>query len=115
MHKITKQARDAFEAGRNFRSGDTAVVAGPLKNEGPIFLTLHGNQIARKEGDTITFSMCGWPTPTTRERLKAAGVLVAQRKGQQYYIHPRTRNERPICKDMVYTIKPNGTLETVSL
>ena len=54
---------------------------------------LHGNKIAqRSEGDFVDFSLAGWPTVTTRERINGLLELsgsdhrVCQRNLRQYLI-----------------------------
>ena len=49
-------------------------------------LYLHNNAIARHNSDgTLSISMAGWPTPTTRERLNALpNVSVTQKNFTQY-------------------------------
>lgn len=32
------------------------------------------------------FTLAGWPTPTTRERLRGLGIDIRQKKGKQYLI-----------------------------
>mgnify|MGYP001548219305 CR=1 FL=1 len=65
MRKITRQAFDAFVAGKSFRksgNGETETNGEALK--------LHGNTIAKKDGARVLISLAGWNTVTTRERLK---------------------------------------------
>ena len=52
---------------------------------------LHGNKIAqRSEGDFVDFSLAGWPTVTTRDRvnglleLSGSGYRVFQKNGTQF-------------------------------
>ena len=54
---------------------------------------LHGNKIAqRSEGDFVDFSLAGWPTVTTRDRinglleLSGSDYRVCQRNLRQYLI-----------------------------
>lgn len=86
MRKITKQAIEAFNAGRNFNSSNTKVKAyNNGSHSGEIYLYLHGNVIAKRINGTLSISNCGWFTNTTRERLNGLpGVSICQRKGQWY-------------------------------
>lgn len=86
MRKITEQAMQAFNNNEAFSKDNTQVVI-----QGSMtILKLHGSDIACKTDDVgTTFSLCGWNTPTTRERLQAAGVNICQRKGQAYYMKSR--------------------------
>ena len=52
---------------------------------------LHGNKIAqRSEGDFVDFSLAGWPTVTTRDRvnglleLSGSDYRVSQKNGTQF-------------------------------
>ena len=70
MRQVTRDASRAFINGKQFKRGNTRVV---LRDNGNIALLLHGNTIAvrtlgRPLGETV-LSLCGWNTPTTRERL----------------------------------------------
>lgn len=88
MRQITKSAATAFASGGSFRLDNTEV-------DGDSFM-LHGNTIARHAPNTqmsdncYVFSMCGWATPTTRERLNGLfevlglPLRVYQHKGEQY-------------------------------
>ena len=72
MRKITEQAVNALANGIKFSSGNTAV------RDGKVFL--HGNNIVSMTGlGSIDINLCGWNTPTTRERIN--GVLRHYRMG----------------------------------
>lgn len=87
MRKITQKAQKAFNNNETFSLDNTTVAVCGNKTS----LYLHGNLIAWKYNEETTyFSLCGWNTPTTRERLQAANISVVQRKGEPYYIN----NER---------------------
>lgn len=87
MRKITSQIARAFSERKTLR------VANTFTTEGRLYL--HGNLIAETREDGIWFTLAGWNTPTTRERL--GGVLpgygVYVRKGQAFY------NDKPISND----------------
>lgn len=87
MRKITEKAAKAFWNGERFTEGNTAVsTTVPFPVEGyendKISLLLHGNLIAKwcKEENRLELSLCGWGTPTTRERLD--GILII---GAEHY------------------------------
>ena len=84
MRKVTSQVVTAFLAGRPKKVGNTYTNG--------FGLSLHGNRIAEfsdAEPNKIRFTLAGWPTPTTRERLNAIpGVGIFQRKGEQYAMTP---------------------------
>jgi hypothetical protein len=83
MREITSKTSAAFEAGRPFRNSNTAVT---VSDQG-VTLLLHGNPIARRNvyGGRLEINLCGWNTPTTRERLNGlSGVSVNTRKGELF-------------------------------
>lgn len=84
--KITEAASAAFEATRPMRRANTSVAV----ENGFAVLRLHGNAIAARDLATgkTSFTLAGWNTHTTRERLDAAGVSVGQRKFEPYF-YPR--------------------------
>tara|TARA_S200002703_G_scaffold28425_1_gene24179 strand:+ start:272 stop:748 length:477 start_codon:yes stop_codon:yes gene_type:complete len=71
MRKITKDAAEAFRDGKEFFKSNTSVILETSDNGTQVGMRLHGNLIATsvpwKLG--LTVSLCGWSTPTTRERL----------------------------------------------
>lgn len=76
MRKISELAGKAFRECRNFNRDNTSV-----RVEGDeVQMFLHGHKIAMRsrsqDGLSMVYvSLCGWPTPTTRERLN--GLLDA--------------------------------------
>lgn len=105
MRKITKQAVEAFENNKNFKSGNMEVKCIPGLFD-QMYMYLHGNLIAKKVmisndplEDKIEVTLAGWNTPTTRERLNGiTGVSVYTRRGQAYL------NGNPIDDNKFYTI-----------
>jgi hypothetical protein len=109
MRKITEKARQAWIGGYDFKSGNTEVrvtfsgdsvlSSGDIKE-----LLLHGNCIAWRDTDGVMyFSLCGWNTPTTRERLQAVGVIVSTKQGQARRHHDNGTIEN-INSDTSYRI-----------
>lgn len=82
MRTITKKAIAAFAIDKNFRDGATAVESDGTTT----VLILHGNTIARKSPSLgLQVNLCGWNTPTTRERLNGLpNVSVSTKQGQAY-------------------------------
>ena len=93
MRKVTKQAVTAFntyrdqkgsDAARNYRAsfGNTVVNS----RIGGVEIVLHGNVIAKYiDGEGLSINLCGWNTPTTRERLNGLdGVSICTKKGVPY-------------------------------
>lgn len=76
---------------------------------------LHGNEIFSSNQDfsVFEFSLCGWNTNTTRERLN--GILsrfnsyIKQRNWNLFYVH--NGKEFPINEDDTYFIDSNGNLK----
>lgn len=111
MRKITQLAEAAFMCDKPLKTSNTAVYV----EESETILFLFGNKIATKQrkNNSITFSMCGWGSPTTRERLEAAQVRIAQRKGRQFYIKPN-REEIEIDPSATYRILSDGSISLES-
>lgn len=87
MRKITKQAQEAFKNNTNFKQANTEIF---IYDNLIVGLYLHGNRIAfkyKEDSSRIFFSLCGWPSNVTRERLQAAGIQVSQVKGKQFLIN----------------------------
>jgi|TARA_Y100000289_G_scaffold19707_1_gene19056 hypothetical protein len=62
MRKVTQQIKKAFEEGRSLKVGNT-------KTDGQT-VWLHGNAIVKRDPDgLVRWSLAGWNTPTTRERV----------------------------------------------
>lgn len=78
MRNITKQASEAFYKNLSYKKNNTEVIV----EEDEIKLFLHGHKIAWMKNGTLFFSMCGFNTQTTRERLQAANITIAQRNHQ---------------------------------
>lgn len=70
MRKVTEQIKKAFEQGRSLKIDNT-------KTDGKT-VWLHGNAIVKRDPDgLVRWSLAGWNTPTTRERVNGianAGV-----------------------------------------
>tara|TARA_R110000787_G_scaffold261168_1_gene366477 strand:+ start:184 stop:495 length:312 start_codon:yes stop_codon:yes gene_type:complete len=75
MKKITQESVAAFEAGNNFRKGNTEVE----NVDGEVRLRLHGHTIAKSNAQGLFVSNAGWETKTTKERLNGIqGVSIRQ-------------------------------------
>lgn len=89
MRNVTSKMEKALKGCNPCKSGNT-------ETDGQS-LWLHGNRIAYRDRLGFQwFSLAGWPTPTTRERLKAIGAYVYQMKGCQYC------GEQPIDENRWY-------------
>jgi len=61
MRLITSQIKEAFDAGKSKRIGNTST-------DGAM-VWLHGNAIIKKENGNVFATLAGWNTPTTKERV----------------------------------------------
>ena len=70
MRKVTEQIKQAFERGEAKTVGNTSTDGNTV--------WLHGNAIVKRDPDgLVRWSLAGWNTPTTRERVNGianAGV-----------------------------------------
>lgn len=82
MRNITRDAANAFIAGKEFKRDNTTV---SINCAGAVCMELYGNLIAIRfaDGEKETkISAASWFTTTTKERLNGLpGVSVVQRKG----------------------------------
>ena len=82
--KITEEACKAFNNGYKFKRSNTEVYQ-PFNAEGCWFMSLHGNNIAKRENGSVYIKSGGWRTSTTKERLNGlSGVNIYQFKFQWY-------------------------------
>lgn len=70
MRKIEQAMCEAVRSRRNWQSCNTRVE----NFNGEITVYLHGNAIYRIIDGVHYWSFCGWPTMTTKSRLRALGV-----------------------------------------
>lgn len=77
MRKITQEAANAFRSKKSFRKTNTQVISDA--QVGSSMLYLHGNLIATHYKGKLEFTLAGWPTRTTIERLKGLGINIVQR------------------------------------
>jgi hypothetical protein len=82
MRKVTSKAIAAFQAGKNFKDGNTEVY---VYADGTASLLLHCNEIAYKGIEGLRINLCGWNTNTTRERLNGLpNVRIHTKQGQAF-------------------------------
>ena len=109
MRKITKESSEAFVNFDQYRKSNTEVAS--LDTIARFYL--HGNCIAEinrgklphRELTSVKIDLCGWHTPTTRERIN--GILdalgydfgIAQRNHEQVLVRLRKRR---------WTFSPDG-------
>lgn len=77
MRQITRTIKAAFDNQTSRKVSNTTT-------DGQQVL-LHGNKIIQRQNGEVFFSLVGWATPTTKERLKIIdGLMVFTRKGVTY-------------------------------
>jgi len=79
MRAIERKALAAFNECRPFKESNTEVVV----TKESVCVYLFGNMIVWKDRTTgeVSYSHCGWHTPTTASRLRAFGANAYIRKG----------------------------------
>lgn len=102
---ISEKAADAFDRFQDFKQANTRVQT----DERGARLYLHENLIAEhNDKGQIYFTLAGWPTPTTRERLNAIyGLRITQKAGVQY------ANGVKIDPERWYLLTPCATIKEV--
>ena len=120
MRKVSKEIAKAFIDGKRKTIGKTHTFTA-MQSGGNGYVSLHGNKIAWWENNHpefnlsnnihLCFSMCGWDTVTTRERLNAIfsyvfasdSVYLKQIKGEQkLFINDRRMR---INENLYYAIR----------
>ena len=96
MRKVTEQITEAFLNGRKLTVGNS------MTDGNSIFL--HGNKIAWRDEGELYISMCGWGTPTTRERLNGllrginSDLFVCQINHEQLLVNNKTKVKIPMIQ-----------------
>ena len=65
MKVVSKRIKEAFEAGRTLKVGNTSTDGESVY--------LYGHKILSKESGVLSFTLAGHNTPLTRERVKSIG------------------------------------------
>ena len=106
MRQITKQATSALRDGHTFKLANTAVTS----FDGRHCMFLHGHIIAARRHDVpaISLSLCGWNTPTTRERLN--GIAQAYGLPVRFCQRNHAAWVREIDTGREYEIDPSDVL-----
>lgn len=116
MRKITKESSEAFVNFKSYKKDNTEVEIQKVgyKYDEVATFYLHGNRIAEatrvnfpeyERLKSVKIDLCGWHTPTTRERIN--GILdalgydfrIAQRNHEQVLVRLRRRR---------WTFSPDG-------
>lgn len=80
MRKIEKEMLAAVCEHRNWGSGNIVVVA----DKDYVQVILHGSIIYECKGVEEAFTLAGWDTDVTRNRLRALGVNIFRKNGKTY-------------------------------
>lgn len=95
MRKITEETKRHWEEGTNYTKDNTRI------REGKLYL--FNNLIAQRgnggKSDYVIFSMAGYNTVTTRERLKAIGVSIRSAQGVPLWTNCQEEDLLPIPID----------------
>jgi hypothetical protein len=83
MRKIPEKRVRAFKNDRGFLSGNTQVRKSNERTE----MLLHGHIIAKKEDGDLWINLCGWNTPTTRERLNGLPNVSVRTKAGSVFLN----------------------------
>ena len=99
MRKVTEDIARAFVNGQKKTVSNTSTDG--------VSVWLHGHEIIRKFDDnSMRVSLCGWGTPTTRERLN--GILSFAGFNAQFF---QQNHEQFICVDgKTVHVDPSDTL-----
>ena len=101
MRKITEETKRHWEKGTNYKKDNTRILMGRLY--------LFDNLIAQRgnegKSDYVIFSMAGYNTVTTRERLKAIGVNIRSVQGVPMWTNCQEDDLPP------FPIDPDGWYE----
>jgi hypothetical protein len=111
LRKITRDAATAFVQGKRFKRDNTEVRDG--------FMMLHNNAIAwlAPRSQKPLLSMCGWGTPTTRERinglLEVLGIPARlHQQGHEQYVYVQGESV-PIDVSAEFFFNNDGKLEVL--
>ena len=121
MRKITKESSEAFVNFDQYRKSNTEVAS--LDTIARFYL--HGNCIAEinrgklphRELTSVKIDLCGWHTPTTRERIN--GILdalgydfrIAQRNHEQVLVRRKNENQHCYVTDSDFSYSWEQTLK----
>jgi hypothetical protein len=111
MRKVTEEATQAFFADQKFNSQNTKVETGHTIWP-KTCLVLHGNTIACKEENGISFTSAGYQTNVTKERLN--GILrhysaYIKQENFEWFIYHR-HGKTPMLGTGWYAIDENHVL-----
>lgn len=79
--QINSEIQNAVANAYNYSKGNTAVI---VKN-GTVGVLLHGNVIYKRRGSKEMFTLAGFETTVTKNRLRAIGIELESKNGQTYY------------------------------
>ena len=128
MRKITKESSEAFVNFEQYKKSNTevAIKYGYSSSDEIARFYLHGNCIAEITRSTLPecsvlkstqIDLCGWHTPTTRERIN--GILdalgydfrIAQRNHEQVLVRRKNENQHCYVTDSDFSYSWEQTLK----
>tara|TARA_R100000700_G_C3165321_1_gene140512 strand:- start:270 stop:755 length:486 start_codon:yes stop_codon:yes gene_type:complete len=129
MRKITKESSEAFVNFEQYKKSNTEVEIQKVgyKYDEVATFYLHGNRIAEITRSTLPecqglkstqiIDLCGWHTPTTRERIN--GILdalgydfrIAQRNHEQVLVRRKNENQHCYVTDSDFSYSWEQTLK----
>jgi len=92
MREIDKQIATAVEKKKPTCYGNTCVTI----ERGDVYVYLHGHLIYKDVKGVKSFTLAGWDTDVTRNRLNALGCDISHKKGVSYF------RGKPIDKNCWY-------------
>lgn len=81
MRNIDENINSAFNGNHPYAEGNTTLTF----IDGKKMVLLHGNCIYKEFNGVAQFTLAGWDTNVTRNRLKAIGVRIERKNGSSYY------------------------------
>jgi len=97
MRKITQEACNAFETGKNYKKSNTEVVChsdgfSAFGKSVTKIIMLHGNLIAYSSPKGTYISNGGWSSNTTKERLNGLTGVHIHQKDFQWFLNGEAWN-----------------------
>ena len=85
MKKNEEKMLNAVLHLNDFEESNTRVEVSKVNGKPRVDVYLFGNRIYTQAGRCKMFTLAGWDTITTRNRLRALGVNLCRKNGKNYY------------------------------